>query len=259
MDEKIKNYLGVALTLGIVFSVLAGFWYLNFISRQALPGRSFQVSGEGKELAIPDIAELSFGVLTEGGKNLAELQNQNSEKINKTIAFLKEKGIEVKDIKTQYYNISPRYQYFSCPVPLTGEMMAMSCPPSEIIGYSINQNVSVKIRDLNKVGDIVAGVVEKGVNTISGPSFTIDDPEELQNKARKEAIAKAKENAETVARSGGFKLGKLISIQEGISLPVPMLYERAYVLGKGVALEAPSIEPGSQEIQVTVTLVYEMK
>ena len=258
MDEKIKNYLGMAIIAGIIFGIGAGFWYVSAVSKSLSPNRVFQASGEGKEVVVPDIAELSFGVLTEGGKNLAELQKQNSEKINKVIAFLKEKAVDEKDIKTQYYNISPRYQYFSCPVSFAGET-ERPCPPSEIVGYSINQNISVKIRDLGKVGDIVSGVVEKGANNVSGPIFTIDDPEQLQNKARQEAISKAKEKAQAVAEAGGFKLGKLISLQEGVSLPMPLLYERAYALGKGVAQEAPSIEPGSQEIRVNVTLVYEMR
>src|SRR3989344_7039023 len=218
MDNKIKNYLGIALAVAAV-------WYAWSFSESVRPDRNFQVQGEGKVTAIPDVAEISFGVTTEGGKNLADLQEQNAEKANAIIVFLKQSGIDQKDIKTQYYNISPHYQYCSCPVSESGE--AKPCPPSEIVGYTISQSVSVKVRELSKTGDILAGVVDNGANTVSGPSFTVDDPTELQNQARAEAIAKAKSKALAVAKAGGFRLGKISSIQEGISYPFPVLYETA--------------------------------
>ena len=264
MDTKIKNYLGIATIVALALSVIAGFWYVSSFSKSVSPDRSFLVSGEGKVVAIPDVAQLSFGVLTEGGKNLADLQKANTDKVNQVIAFLKEDGIEEKDIKTQFYNITPRYQYFSCPPPRPVSEGAIQtptpCPPSEIAGYTINQSVSVKIRELNKAGDIVAGVVEKGANTVSGPSFTVDDPTELQNQAREEAIAKAKEKARAIAKAGGFRLGKLISITEGVSLPSPFQFAREFALCKGGdSFGGPTIEPGSQDIRVNVTLNYEIK
>lgn len=258
MDTKIKNYLGLALISGIVFAIFAGFWFVSSTSSSLPPNRTFYVAGEGKAVAVPDVAELTFGVLTEGGNNLAELQKENSEKINKVISFLKENNIEEKDIKTQYYNISPRYQYFSCPISLYDEA-AKPCPPAEIIGYSITQNVLVKIRDLSKMGDVLAEVVKKGANNVSGPNFTIDDPTEFQNKAREEAIVKAKQKAQAIAQAAGFRLGKLISISEN-SFPQPMPYMTESAFGKGGGLEiSPSIEPGSREITANVSLTYEIK
>lgn len=257
MDTKIKNYLGMALIGGIIFSAGAGVWYVGAFSQSIPPNRTFYVAGEGKAVAVPDIAELSFGVLTEGGKNLAELQKENSNKMNKVVSFLKENNIEEKDIKTQYYNISPRYQYFSCPIVQGAE--SKPCLPSEIIGYSINQNVLVKIRDLSKTGDVLAGVVKKGANNVSGPNFTVDGPTELQNKAREEAIAKARQKAQAIAKAGGFKLGKLISISEN-SFPQPTPYLKNVAFGMGGSPEiSPSIEPGSQEITANVSLTYEIK
>lgn len=247
-----KNYFGLIKAFLFFLLIIAVFWYVSVYSRSIVPERSFTVSGEGKVVAVPDIAQLSVGVLTEGGKNLTELQKQNTEKINRIISYLKEQGINEKDIKTEYYNISPRYQYFSCtPVPLGLEFRP--CPPSEIIGYSISQSVSVKIRDLDKTGGIISGVVEQGANTVSGPNFTVDDPVALQNEARKEAIKQAREKARSMAKTGGFRIGKLISIQEGFSGP-PIIYG---LEAKGGAV--PSIEPGSQEILVTATLIYEIK
>ncbi len=252
MKNEIKNLPKIIL---LFLFVVAVFWYVSVYSRSVVPERSFAVSGEGKTVAVPDVAEINFGVLTEGGKNLNDLQKENTERINRTISYLKEQGIDEKDIKTQYYNILPRYQFFSCPPPFTpdGVSVGRPCPPSEIIGYSINQSVLVKVRDLKKAGDILAGVVERGANTVSGPNFTVDDPVELQNETREKAIKQAREKAKSMAKAGGFRVGKLISIQEGFSGP-PIIYG---LEAKGST--GPSIEPGSQEIISNVTLIYEIR
>ncbi|MBI2628098.1 MAG: SIMPL domain-containing protein [Candidatus Niyogibacteria bacterium] len=258
MDKKIKNYLGIAVISGIALLAISSFWYVDSFSKSITLSRTFSANGEGKVAAVPDVAQLSFGVLTEGGKNLTNLQKENTDKLNKAIAFLKENGIEEKDIKTQFYDIAPRYKYFSCP-PLSGES-AVSCPPSEIVGYTINQSVLVKIRELNKAGDVVAGVVNNGANTVSGLSFTVDDQTELQNQARAKAIAEAKRKARAIAEAGGFRLGKLISINENGSFPLSMPYALEFG-GKGGSedFRSAALEPGSQEIRVSVTLIYEIR
>ena len=271
MDTKIQNILIFSIIATLLLSVVAGFWYVKIFSDSRLPQRVFQVQGEGKVVAVPDVAQLSFGVTTEGGKNIADLQKKNSEKSNAIISFLKEQGIDEKDIKTEYYNISPRSQYYSCPpIPIlqgessvgfveSGEAFPIrSCPPSEIIGYTIQQSLSVKVRDLNKVGDVLAGVVERGANNVYGPSFTVDTLDVLQNQAREKAVAQAREKAQALAKAGGFRLGKIVSIQEGFSMPYPMPFSAQYEKGIGGGI-APDIEPGSQEITSQVTLIYEIK
>lgn len=257
MDEHIKNYIGIISIAAPVLLLIAIFWYVSAFSRSIAPARSFSVSAEGEITAVPDIAELSFGVLTEGGKDLANLQKENTEKANRVIDFLKKSGVDEKDIKTRIYAIAPRYQYFSCPPQEKGK--AIACPPPEIAGYSISQSTLVKIRALHATGDIVAGVVEEGANTVSGPSFTIDDPALFQQKAREEAMKKAKEKAHAIAKAGGFRLGKLVSVNEGFSLPQPVFAERFAVAKGGDFTAPPEIEPGSQEVKVNVTIVYEIR
>lgn len=252
MESKIKNFLYTSIIIGIFAFIFLSVFYVYFYSKNIAPNRTFTVQGEGKIIAIPDIAEISVSIITEGEKNLSNLQRENSEKANKFISFLKEKGIDSKDIQTVSYNIQPRYKYFTCEAGV--------CPPPEIIGYSINQTIKVKIKDLNKIGEILEGVVKNGANNVSGPNFTIDDPLKLQDEAREKAILDAKERAKMIAKITGFKLGKIISINEIQSYPQPIfpLYELG---GERVEEQpiAPKIEPGSQEIKVTVNLVYEIK
>lgn len=253
-----KNF-GLFKAFLLLLFTIAVFWYVNAYSRSVVPERTFTVSGEGKAVAVPDIATLSIGVLTEGGKNLTDLQKQNTEKINRIISYLKEQGIDQKDIKTEYYNISPRYQSVPCPIySQTYPEIIRPCPSSqEITGYSISQTISVKVRNLSKAGDILAGAVDRGANTVYGPNFTIDDPIGFQNEAREEAIKQAREKAKSMAKAGKFRLGKLVSIQEGYSYPGPIAYS-----GIEVKTSPPAslvIEPGSQEVVINVTLTYEIR
>lgn len=236
-----------------VFVFAAGYLsYVNSYSKSIQPSsfRSFSVAGEGKVVAIPDIAQFTFSVITQGGTDIAGLQNENTEKTNQAIAFLKAQNIDAKDIKTISYNLEPRYQRYSCKV---GEL----CPPSEIVGYTVTQTVSVKIRDFGKIGIVLSGVIESGANSVSQLSFTIDDQTSLENQARTEAINQAKEKAKLVAKAGGFRMGRLIAIEES--------YQPFYGYGLGGGMKAelvapsPAIEPGSQEITINVTLRYEIQ
>lgn len=257
MSEKIKNYLGIAIIIVVLVFAYATISYVSTYSKSIEPSsfRSFSVSGEGKIVAIPDVAQFTFSVIDQGGLNIADLQKKNTQKTNNAIEFLKSNNIEEKDIKTQSYNLTPRYQYFSCPRDVSAP-----CPPPEIVGYTVTQTVLVKIRDFNKIGNVLAGVIENGANSVSQLSFTIDDPTSLENQARTEAIAKAKEKAKLVAKAGGFSLGRLLSIEEGF-VPGP-IFAKGIGGDFGVGTEAlppPTIEPGSQEITVNVTLKYEIE
>lgn len=239
----------------VVFALCAAFG-VYFYSQSIQPDsyRSFFVTGEGEAVAVPDVAQFTFSVLTQGKLDIPALQKENTEKVNKVINFLKENGVDEKDIKTQNYNVNPRYTYYPCNED-------RECRPPEITGYSINQSVLVKVRDFDKTGELLSGVVTNGSNDVSQLSFTIDDPTSVQNEAREEAIAKAKEKAEAIAKAGGFKIGKLLSIEEAsLYAPQPYYSYESKALGIGGGGDvAPSIEPGSEEVKINVTLRYEIK
>ncbi len=266
MEQNIKNGLWVAVAIAILAVGYSAISYVNSYGKSIQPSsfRSFSVTGDGKATGIPDIAGFSFTVITEGGKDISSLQTENTNKANKAIDFVKSKGVEDKDIKTQYYNVEPRYQTYQCGItPLYGYGTTSSvepCPPASIVGYTITQSVNVKIRDFSKIGDIMAGVVSNGANSLGSLSFTIDDPSKVQDEARAEAIAKAKEKAQSVAQAGGFQIGRLLNISEGYN-PYARYDYLSSAVGMGAAKEsaAPTIEAGSQEVNVTVTMQYEIK
>lgn len=264
MSQKIKDILGVAIVISILAVAYSAIVYSNYYSKSIEPSsfRSFSVSAEGKATAVPDIAQFTFSVITQGGKNLSELQAENTEKTNRVIEFIKNNSVDSKDIKTQTYNIEPRYQYFSCPSNAVSSITPRPCPPPEIVGYTITQNVLVKVRDFAKAGDILSGAVSSGANSVSQINFTIDDPTKIENEARADAIQKAKEKAKFVAKEGDFQIGRLLFIDEGGYMPYYYGATKEMSLGMGgdsMTVPTPTIEPGTQEIKVNIILRYEIR
>lgn len=273
MNEKVKNSLGIAITVAIFIFAGSALGYVKYYGKSIEPAsfRSFSVSGEGKAVAIPDIAQFTFSVITEDNKKLPELQKENTEKSNKIIEFFKSQGIEAKDIKTVSYYVNPRYGYYNCPPQVydatnPDNLSGRICPPPEIDGYTVNQTVLVKIRNFEKTGEILSGAVERGANSVSQLSFTIDDRSRVEQEARTLALGKAKEKAEATARAGGFRLGRLLSIDEGYA-PYPYYDQYGFAREGGggtpsqpeKVLQPNLVEPGSQEVIVNLNLRYEIE
>lgn len=252
MSEKIKNILGYSLAFGVLIFAFSVFAFVGAYSKASEPAKGFLVSATGEVVAVPDIAEFNYAVVTEGGDDLIAIQNENTRKSNEINSYLKEKGIDEEDIRTAGYNIYPRYQSVRC---APGEI----CPPSEIVGYTVNHSVRVKVRDMAMVGEILSGTVRAGANSTSGLAFSIDDIESIKNEARDKAIQEAKEKAKTMADSAGFKIGAVISISENFYYPFASTRSAGMEVMDSYMPEPPSIEPGSEEVQVSVTIRYEIR
>lgn len=261
--ERMGGFQKVAASIALLAVAYGVIVYAGAYARSAEPSnfRSFSVSAEGKAVGVPDVARFSFSVVTQGGKDLAKLQEENTKKVNAAIAYVKEGGVEAKDIKTSEYRVEPRYQYYNCARP---ESSATPCPPPEIVGYTVTQSVEVKARDFSKVGGLLSGVVTAGANTVSQLSFTVDDPSKLEDQARAEAIEKAQAKAKQVAKAGRFSIGRLLGIDEGGMMPyyrAESVKTMAYGMGGAADMvaPAPAVEPGSEDVRVTVTLRYEIR
>ena len=208
----------------------------------------FSVTATGRVFAKPDIANLTLGFRTEVKPTAAEAVQENSEKMNEIIVALKGLNIEAKDIKTTNYNLSPIYDW----IETEGQRLR---------GYQVSQNVTIKIRNLDKIGDAIAKTAEQGANQVGNISFTIDDEDELKAQARDEAIDKAQAKAKALVEKTGMRLGKIVNIYENqVYYPQARYYASiAYGLGGGAEIEAPTIEAGENEVQVEVTVVYKVK
>lgn len=255
MNSSLKNLLGIAIILSLLGLLYVGFSVTKTYDRSSEPSnfRSFTVQGDGKAVGVPDVAGFSFEVITEGNTDLAALQSKNAEKMNKALEFVGKQGIDKKDIQTTQYSIQPRYEYSNC-VYGSGK----PCPPAQIVGYTIQQSAHVKIRDFKKISSLLSGVVTSGANTVSDLQFAIDDPTAVENAARAEAIKKAEAKAKSIAKAAGFSLGRLLEISENFSYPYPQPMLMKTMEADSAQSVAPSIEPGSQEMNITISLKYEI-
>jgi len=265
-QKKVVNQIFIWGLLAAAFLVLmVAFYYASSTIKNLQSARDYgtfqlSVSGEGTVYVSPDIATLNLTVRTEAAL-LKNASSDNTDKNNRLIAFLKSKSVDAKDIKTTSYNVTPQYQYDSRPCPLVGPGSA--CPPQQppkIVGYEVSNSVEAKIRNLDMVGPILDGAVAAGANEISGPNFTVDDPNKAQEEARALALSQAKAKAETLAHGMGVHLVKISGFSEGGSGPI------YYGLGKGMSADmapapaAPStIEPGQNQVKVNVTVTYDAK
>jgi len=236
-----------------VAAVMASYQYKVSVG-MTYPTKTFSVDGSGDVDTAPDLATFSATVTSDGGKNVAEVQAMNSDKMNKVNAFLKDQGIDKKDMKTTQYNLSPRYSYASC---LSG-----NCPAPTITGYSLTKTLSVKVRESDKIGELLSGVVVNGANNVSEVRFVIDDDTAAKDAAREEAIADARKKAVATAKAAGFRLGKLVSLYENSNL----MPQENGMGGYGGAMDfstkvaaPPVVEPGTQNTKVQVTMTFEIK
>ena len=263
MSESIKKYLGAAAILALIAVGWSALRYSRAYSDSVSQSNqhTITVTGEGKVIGIPDIAQLQLSVITEGGTDMTTLQKTNTEKMNKIIDFVKSKGVAAKDVKTESYSVQPRYQYSTCRYSASSSEPSV-CPPPAIVGYTIEQVLSVKVRNFNSLGDILSNAVTLGANSVSGPSFTIDDPAVLKNDARTEAFSKARASAQAMAKAGGFRLGKIVAVGENSygyydrGLGAGMM---AKAVSSEMAVPAPAIEAGSSDITSNVSITYEIK
>ncbi len=216
-----------------------------YIGKAAQDINSITISGDGKVVEVPDIAQINLGLDTEK-KTVEEAQAENTKTMNSFMAKLKSMGVDEKDIKTDSYNVYPVYDY-------------TDARGRQLKGYSVSQSLGVKIRDLEKVSPIVALAGQEGLNQVGSLNFTIDDPESIKVRARELALQNAKEKAQALADVLGVRLGRIMSFSESSSEPGYPAYTKMYAMeGIGGASEAPDLAAGSQEIQVTATIEYEI-
>jgi len=253
MNDKLIIIFGFSFVVIFFVISLSTLFFVNGFLQSKEPVRKFTVTAEGEVTVVPDIAEFNYSVISEGGEDLAALQKENSERSNRINSFLKEQGIPETDIKTIGYDITPRYKNFPC------SDNQKVCLPPEIVGYTITHSVNVKVKDLSLVSKLISGVVHSGANSTSNISFSIDDLDKVKEKAREIAFEKAKAKAVSIANLAEVKLGKIISINENFFTPFePPVFTKSFSAEVSPS-PLPVIEPGSKEVKVTVSLVYEIK
>ncbi len=246
---KLKNQIIISFLLFLVVVIIYSLFFgpAKKYGDSLMPAKTINISAEGKVTVSPDIAKLSFSVVSEGA-NPKLLAENNNKKMNAAIDFAKSQGIEEKDIKTTEYNLSPRYEYNE------------KTKKTFISGYTLTQTVLVKVRDLAKTAEVLGGLPALGINQISSISFDIDEPEKYLSEARNQAFDKAKEKAKAMAEKNDVKLVRVINFYE--YQPITYYGQTKMASGMGGAEAAPvvpQIQPGSQEVTIQVSVTYEIK
>jgi uncharacterized protein len=204
--------------------------------------RWVEVSGEGSVSAAPDFAEVTLGV-TSTGKNAGDAVAANAQAASALVALIKTEGVAAADIQTSNVSVSP--------------MFSQSGPNQEtaptITGYSVSNNLTVRIRDIPRLGALLDKAVTAGANSIYGIGFGHNDLSALLDKARPLAVADARRKAEIYAAAGGGRIGRLMVLTEEAGRQPPIAFSRA------LTAAAPTpIEAGEDKLTVTVNARFEL-
>ncbi len=257
-DSQVRT---VAKLVGVaaIIALLAYTYYAFVQARQVTDFPvSISVTGTGEVFAKPDIASFSFTVNAKEGD--AKSAQESATRIMDAIdAYLGTNGVEDKDIKTTGYSLSPRYEY-----PET-RCMDGYCPQigePKVIGYEVNQTVTVKVRNTADAGKLVAGVGELGATNVGGIDFTIDDEDTLKADARKAAIADAEAKAKVLADELGVRLGRMTNFYEDGGVMPYYSAVGGVAMDMAMAKEASvpaNIPMGENTITSVVNISYEIK
>lgn len=205
--------------------------------------RTIRVAGQGKSSAVPDMATIQTGVVTQSESANEALQS-NSSAVEKMMVKLKELEISDKDMQTSQFSIQPVY-----------ERGPHGQQKPNVIGYRVSNQLRVRVRDLSKLGALLDQLVLTGSNKISGISFGVDDSKKVINEARVEAIKDAITRAELYAKAAGVAVGKVLTIDEGqMAIPRPMMYS---ALMEARSMDVP-IATGEQDFSASVTVTFEL-
>lgn len=257
-SEKYNRFLG---SLGLLMAIIAlgSYATLNFKQTESMypMPANISVMGEGEANAVPNVGQFSFSVMADG-ETATVAQEASAAKINEILAYLKEQGVEEKDVKTEGYYLNPKYTYDQRPCTFN------FCPPSDPIadGFEVSQTVAVKVRDTGKSGGLISGVGDKGATNISGLNFIVDDTNAVKAEARTKAIADAKQKAEKLAANLGVTLVRITSYyeNEGYYPPMPYMTEKSAMAQDGIGGATNAALPvGENTTKVQINISYEVK
>lgn len=252
---KIASVLMIVVSVYFLAKIVSEIKSYRFIGSG---GTSNMISfdGKGEVSAVPDLATISF-IIRENSKDIKDAQNKVTAKEIAMLDFLDKTGIAKKDIKTESYNSSPKYNYGT---PCYGGMDFPCRQESpKIIGYEVSEYVSVKIHNLVKVGEIVKGIGAVGISEMNGPNFSIENEVQLKEQARKIAIDEAKVKAKNLSRDLDMRLVRIVNFSENGNYPI--YYGKAEMMATDSAENAPNpaLPTGENKIISNVTITYEIR
>lgn len=252
-DSFVKKILMVLVAVVLVYLTLyLGTLMRNNIKKYEYIGqaeqmeRTIAVNGTGKVTAQNDVAMTTVGH-SSVDKDVTKAQTENKKVMDPLFKDLKALGIEDKDLQSNY-SINPEYNY-------------SNDKGSQLVGYRVNNSVSIKIRDLSKISAVLNLTGKYGATEVGGLSFIVDDMEDLRGEARTKALEDAKSKARELAKTLGVTLGDIVSYNDYDSSPGPMYYGRDALMSEkamNVGGGPSALASGSQEVTMNVTIVYKI-
>lgn len=204
------------------------------------PTHGITVQGTAIISLKPDMASLYLGVNAQA-TTATLAQSSASKAMAAVIAAVKKQGVADTDLATQGINLNPTYD------PNIGGT-------AHVNGYQASQSLSVKVRDLDKVGPIIDAGVAAGATSVGGISFSLADPTAATDQARQMAVADAHKRAQALASAAGVTLGAPISVTEESATQPPVYYAAGAAVDKASA--ATPVQVGTTDVTVTVDVVY---
>src|SRR4051812_46583008 len=198
------------------------------------------VTGEANVMVAPDSAQVRTGV-TSQGKTAREASEANNKTATALMAALRAAGIDDKDIQTTRLTLQPTYENYA------------NSGRGKINGFQASNQVTIKVREVAKLADILDRVVTAGATDIGGIDFVVSEQSKALDAVRADAYADARRKAEIYAKAAGITLGRVIGLSEENSSfePVPMVLRQA-------ASAPPPVSPGEKTLRLTVTVSYEL-
>ena len=209
--------------------------------RAQVPPPAISVAGEATVSVAPDQAQVDGGV-TSDAKTAREASDANNAAMGKVLAALKGAGIDEKDFQTARLSLQPKYA-------------PDRAGPSTVTGYRASNRVTVKLRDVTKVANVIDVLVAAGANEIGGINFTVSQASKVLDEAREKALADARRKAEIYAKAAGVTLGEPLSItEEGGATP---LFRSK--MATPMAAAPAQVAVGEETLSVTVSVTWAIK
>lgn len=239
-----------ALTVAAVAAALTAAATAPALAQETRPREPvITVTGEGRADVAPDMAVVDLGVVKDG-KTAREALDANNAAMAEVMKALKDAGIAERDLQTSGFVINPQYQF---PQSDNGENK-----PPVLVGFQVSNMLSVRIRDLARLGAILDQTVTLGANQSGGIRFTNDKPEAAISEARKKAVEDGIARARELTAAAGIDIGKVLEISETSFRPQPVPMMRA-AMAKDFAPEAVPVAAGENSYSVTVTMTFALK
>jgi uncharacterized protein YggE len=206
------------------------------------PPSFISVTGEARISVPPDLAQIDAGVTSEA-RTAREASDSNNAAMGKVLLALKGAGIDEKDYQTSRLSLQPQYS------------SAKQGAPAAVVGYRASNRVTIRLRDVAKVANVVDTLVTAGANEIGGINFMVSQASKLLDDAREQAVADARRKAETYAKAAGVTLGAPLSIsEEGAAQPL----FRARMAAPMAAAPTP-VAQGEETLSITVGMTWAIK